>query len=99
MWLVEFGQSHESFQDVWLDEWLAAYDAWIEKQSREYVIGGTIASAVLNANRGKKGKPLGPADVFPHLKKNQRRTEMPEEEIRKRLMIAFGYPGAAKRKP
>jgi len=94
MWLVDFGQSHDAWERVFVDEWRAAYDAWIERQNRDYVIGGTIVAAIYNTNRKPNSRALGPADVYPHLTKNQRVPEGPRTDaLVEKMKAALGYPG------
>lgn len=98
MWLVEFGQPHADFLEVYVDEWSAAYEVWLEASSRPFVIGGTTAAAVMNANRKKGARALGAADVFPFLAKlrKRRRRERSVEELTRILRALF--PGRTRRR-
>lgn len=97
MWLVEFGQSHESFGEVFIDEWEAAYDVWLDASARAFLIGGTVVAAILNTNRKKGGKTVGPSDVFPHLRRNRRRPKERTPEQLTAILRAVWAPSKTKR--
>lgn len=48
-------------------------DAWQQRDERSFHRAGAIAAAIYNVNRGKAGRWIEAADIFPQLKKQARR--------------------------
>ena len=66
----------EELSDQELGEWIAFYGIEPFGEERADLRAGIVASTVVNANRGKKGRPSKPTDFMPFLKADNERQRM-----------------------